>query len=277
MLANCSGTKHLQANEVLVKNTSVSFLNPKKINKKPQLKAELDLLAKPIPDYGLGGFNLWVYNQFKNLKKQKGFRHWIKKTFGRAPQFYEPLMVNRSKLVLEKHLKDNGYFGAIISIDTVIRKQQMHIDYQVFSKGQYQFNRMYFPPDTTIIGKLINDNRNETLIDTTQYYSKAVLDAERTRLAKIAWRNGCIDFQENELFYIVDTFGTSLQADIHLELDTPSDTTSHQAYRIGETYVYPAYLLDDTTAIKFLDTIKRRNLTIIQPISVVHPLSLIHI
>lgn len=271
LIASCSGTKHLQAGEILVEATTISFANPKAVNKKTQLKAELVLLAKPVPDYGLGKFNLGVYNSFRNLKKQSGFRHWIKKTFGRPPQLYDPTVVNRSQLILEKHLKDNGYFGSTIEIDTLVKKRQMVINYQVVSKGQFKFNRLYFPADTTPVGKLIHEFRGETSIDTTKYYSKLALDEERLRLTQILGNKGYIDFQEKYLFYLVDTTKGTLQADIYLEIENQVDSVLHHPYHIGETFVYPAYLLDDSLSTKNLDTVFRKNLMAIQPLEVVKP------
>ncbi len=234
----------------------------------------MELLAQPTPTYGVGGFNLWVFNQFRNLKKNKGFRHWLKKTFGRPPQFYDPAVTNRSKLVLEKYLKDRGYFGAVVNIDTLVKKQQMTINYRVVSNGQFEFKQLYYPQDSTPVGLLINENRQETAIDTTKYYSKLALDEERLRLTQIAGRKGYMDFQENYLFYLVDTAKERLQADIHLRIESPSDSALHQPYYIGNTYVYPAYLLDDTLTARNLDTIIRPNLTTIQPVEVVKPKTL---
>ncbi len=271
---SCSPTKYLSDDEKLVRSTTINFENPKAVNQKAQLKAELQLLAKPTPDYGLGGFNLWVYNQFRNLNKKKGFRNWLKKTFGRPPQFYDPLVTNRSKLILEKHLKDKGYFGSIVQVDTLVKGKQMEITYQVVSNGQFSFGNLYFPQDTTPVGRLINENSKKTEIDTTKYYSKLALDQERLRLTQIAGRKGYIDFQENYLFYLVDTTQERLKADIHLKIVNPSDNALHQPYYIGETFVYPAYLLDDSLTLENLDTIRRPNLTTIQPLEVVKPKTL---
>ena len=268
---SCSLTKKLSPNERLVNATTISFDNPKKVNQKAQLKAELQLLSKPTINYGLGGFNLWVHNQFRNLEKQKGFRFWLKKTFGKPPQFYDTAVANRSKLILEKHLKDNGYFGSVVNIDTIVKKQLMTINYRVVSNGQFEFKNLYYPQDTTPVGQLINENRAETEIDTTKFYSKIALDEERIRLSQLAGRKGYMDFQEKFLFYLIDTVKERLQADIHLKIENPSDSALHQPYYVGETFVYPAYLLDDSLTIGNLDTIYRPDLTTIQPLEVVKP------
>ena len=270
-MTSCSGIKHLNKDEILVKTTTVSFDNPTMIDHKAQLHTELLLVAKPTPDYGLGYFNLWVYNTLRNLEKKKGLRHWIKKTFGRPPQLYDPVLVNRSKLILEKDLMDNGYLGSVVRIDTVVKDQQMTLDYRVYSNGHFAIKNVYFPSDTTPVGKLINEFKRGTAIDTTKYYTKAALDEERLRLTRIAGNKGYIDFQENFLFYLLDTTKARLQTDIYIEIHNPTDSALYQPYQIGETYVYPAYLLDDTLAHPILDTIYRKNLTTIQPQEIVKP------
>ena len=260
--------------EIMVKATKISFDNPKLVNQKAQLKAELQLIAKPTPNYGLGGFNLWVYNLFHDLKKEKGFRPWIKKTLGRPPQIYSPTVVRRSTLVLEKYLKDNGYFGAKVYADTLIKGQEMTIDYQVRSNGQFKIKNLYFPADTTPIGQLINQHKEDSKIDTATYYSKLALDEERLRLTKIIGNEGCIDFQENFLYFVVDTTKERLAADIYIDVQNPTDTALYRTYTIGETYVYPAYLLNDSLANNHLDTIFTKKTTIIQPSEVVRPSTL---
>ncbi|MEM1123416.1 MAG: BamA/TamA family outer membrane protein [Bacteroidota bacterium] len=271
LLMSCSPTKYLAEDELLVKQVSVSFKNPEKVNKKAQLKAELDLLARPTPNYGLGNFNLWIHNKIGTLEKQKGFKHWLKKTFGRAPQLYQPAVVERSQLILEKHLKDNGYFGATVKADTSVHQRQMNINYRVQSYGQFDFGSLTFPADTTPVGQIIAENQKKTEIDTNKAYSKLALDAERIRLTQLAGRNGFMDFQENYLFYLVDTTKQEKQANIYLKIENPSDSALHQPYYLGDTYVYPAFLLDDSLANKNLDTVTYKDLKVIQPVEVLRP------
>ena len=231
-LTSCVGTKYLPANESLVKKIKIDFKNPKKIDNQRQLKAELHLLAKPIPNYGLGGFNLWVYNITSKNKKTKGVRHWLKKTFGRPPQLFDSKVVNRSKLVLEKHLKDHGYFGATVSIDTTVKKQQMTITFRVESKGRFIVNSLHFPEDTIAIGRLINDYQKETKINVNKPYSKLAIDKERLRLTQVAGRHGYMYFQENNLFFLVDTTKGVQQADLYLKIEQPTDSTLHEPFQI---------------------------------------------
>lgn len=271
VLTSCVGTKHLPANANLIKKVKIEFKNPKKIDHQRQLKAELQLKAKPIPNYGLGGFNLWVYNITSKNKKKKGFRHWLKKAFGRAPQLYDRKVVNRSKLVLEKHLKDQGYFGATVNIDTTVKKQQMSLIFRVESKGRFIVNSLNFPDDTTAIGRLINQYQKGTKIKINKPYSKLAIDKERLRLAQIAGRHGYMYFQENNLFFLVDTTKGGQQADLYLKIEQPSDSLLHRPFQVGKTVVYPTYLLEDTVGIAHWDTSYHKEIQIIQPLEIIKP------
>jgi len=125
----------------------------------------------------------------------------------------------------------------------------------VETKGRYIINSLHFPEETTAIGHLLNTYQKDTKIEVDKPYSKLAIDQERLRLSQVAGRHGYLYFQENNIFFLVDTTNEALQADLYIKIEQPTDSTEHQPFQIGETEVYPTYLLEDTlTTVKFIRT-----------------------
>ncbi len=271
LFAACSTTKYVQEDELLYNGTKITFTDSKKIKHKKQLASDLETFARPKKNSKLG---LWFYNIFHNPDKEKGIGNWISGKLGDPPVLFQVSDAQRSQALMENYLHDNGYFGSVVTYDTLIQKKKVKISYNVTSEGQYQVRQVYFPEDTTPVTKFIQENIRKSKLKAGQPYRLADIQAERARLARIANNAGFFRFNEDFIYFFVDTTGGSLQTDLYLRIKPPTDTTRHERYYMHNVVVYPSYNLDKEIAPKLQDTIQYEELRIIQQQAFVKPQTL---
>lgn len=256
----CSSTKHLSEGELLYTKTNIHFENSVKINKEKQVISDLSEMARPVPNAKL---KLGFYN-LMGTKIKKGLRGWLRKKLGEPPVIYDDMQIERTRLRMTKYLTDNGYFGAKVVVDTIVKKRKLEADYRIFSKGQYTIRKVIWDSDSTELERTLREFSKETLLKNGQYYNQINLNGERAKLAAIANDHGYPDFNAEHIYYFVDTTAGNLMADIFLKIKPPNDSTGHQYYFLKNAYVFPEYDLN-LANITFQDTIlKKEGLYIIQ-------------
>ena len=272
LLVSCSMTKGLKEGERLHAATNFRFTNPKQVNNRGQVETELAYIAKPDPATGLQKWQVGMYNSVNKKEKEKGFAKWVQKKLGRPPAIFDETTAERSRRVMEKHLYDNGYFGASIKMDTVANGKKVTVNYAITSRGQYFVNEIFRPVDTLPLTRLLKENESETVLQKGNPYSISQLNAERTRLAGLANNNGYYDITKDNFFYFVDTTAGHQRANIFLRLKEVGDSSNYQVYRLDETWVYPSYSLDRKEKEEVpLDTLRYHNLHIVQRQPVLRP------
>ena len=256
LLTSCNVTKDLKGNEYLVSKTSIKFKNPENIKKGKKLKADLNQVIKPQPNSGVFKFGLKIYQIGERSKKKKGFRKWMQKNFGEAPAYYDEISQSRNRLRMKRLLKDNGFLRSDIEVDTLVKGKKIEMTYHVLTDGQYKINQIYLPSDTTAVGRLIRRNQKKTLLKEGTFYSEIALSSERTRLSEIASRDGYLEFNENHIYYFIDTIPGTFTTDIYMRVKAPTDTPVHRRYRIGKTIIHSNYDLSNPDLVKKKDTIQ---------------------
>jgi len=214
---------------------------------------------------------LRFFNWLGKPTKEKGLRPWLLQKFGEAPVLYDPLLVNRTERLFEKYLQDKGYFEATVKSDTIVKNQKLSVVYQLTSKGRHSIRAIHLPSDSTEIGRLVVTNQKKTELVADKPYELANLDKERLRLATTAANQGFLNFNEKNLYFLVDTTVGPLLADIFVQIKRPSDSTRHHVYSINETYVFPDYSLENAIQ-SGVDSIQpKEGFTIIQHTPILRP------
>ena len=272
LVTSCSMTKGLKEGELLLYKTNYEFTNPKLINKQGKVESELALIARPTPALKRERWQVAIYNNTNKKRKEKSLGRWIQRKIGKPPALYEDDIVERSRLVMEKHLQDNGYFGATITSDTLTKGKKVTLNYTVTSKGQYFVRDIYRPLDSLPLTHLLQENEAETLLKQNKPYDLGLLSAERSRLADIANNHGFFDITKDNFFYYVDTTAGDLQVDLYLRLKQTGDISMYQVYFLNDSWVFPDYSLEQKGAINEpMDTISYHLLNIVQKEKILRP------
>jgi len=271
LFAACAATKFVPEDELLYDGASITFADKQKVRQPKKLTGDLERFARPEQNARLG---LWFYNVFHNPQKEKGIGNWISDKLGQPPVLFRMADAQRSRALMENHLHDNGYFGSTVSFDTTTQRRKISVTYRVNSKGQYIIRDVYFPEDSTQLHALIAANQRKSQLKSGQAYRVANIQAERTRLARIANDEGFFRFNEDYIFFFVDTTAGNLQADLFLRVKPPSDSTAHRQYFMNDVIVHPTYNLDQQSPATSPDTLSFQGLHIVDPQQFVKPQTL---
>jgi outer membrane protein insertion porin family len=256
LLTSCKVTKDLKENEYLVSKTSIKFKNPAGLKNKKKIKAKLNQVLKPQPNSGIFKLPLRIYQIGEKSKKKKGFKKWLQKNFGEAPAYYDEVTQSRNRLRMKGLLKDNGFFRSDIEVATLVKGKKIEMTYHVLTDGRYKVHQVFLPSDTTAIGRLIIRNQKKSLLREGKFYAEIALTNERTRLSEIASQEGYLEFNENNIYYFIDTLPGTFTTDIYMRVKPPIDAPTHRRYRIGKTIIHADYDLSNPDLVKKKDTIQ---------------------
>ena len=263
-LTSCKVTKNLNDNELLITKSTIKYKKTAVTKNEKKFKSKLNAVIKPQPNSGVLKLPTKIYQWAEKSNKKKGFKRWMQRNFGQAPAIYDEQTQAINRLRMKKLLKDNGFFRSDIQIDTLVKGKKVEMTYLILTKGQHKVNDIFLPSDTTAIGRLVRQNQAKSLVKKGDYYSEILLPQERLRLSNIAAQQGYLDFDDDYIYYFVDTIPGKFLANIFIKVKPTSGGKPHQKYRLGKTTIYPNYDLSNNTFTK-LDTIQiKSGLTIIE-------------
>ena len=259
-LSACTPTRGLEKNSKLFEGATVTFAKTNAIPNRKVLKEELIHQVRPKPNNNL---RLWIYTQVKAPKKQKGLKYLLKYKIGERPVIFDYAQANRSKLVMEKYLNDNGYLNSNVLLDTIDKPRSVQTVYTVVAPKRYRIREIFLPSGNSVLDTLTHNHQQQSLLKKGSIYRTQNLDAERTRLAGIATRNGYFGLTQNDIYYYVDTTQQSGFVDIYLEWKTAGTDQQIKPYRLGKTTIYATHSLSGNSN-QTTDTIRYKGLTIIE-------------
>ncbi|MCB0550588.1 MAG: BamA/TamA family outer membrane protein [Phaeodactylibacter sp.] len=259
----CNPTRRIQEGQLFYQGATAKF-EGRAPEQQKQLEAQLLAMARPVPNESLLGLypRLGIYNLFAN--KKRGIGKWLQEKLGRPPVTYNPELVERSRLRMEKYLKDDGYLQASVRYDTLARKKKIKVAYYVQAGGQYTIGSVDWPEDSTALQVLLEQEKAGSLLKTGQPYQLSQLEAERERLAQSGIEQGFFQLSKDNFYYFLDTTLSQNQVGLYLRVAPPQDGRPFHRHYIGKTTLYPTFLLDEQNADLRLDTLERGRFTFIQ-------------
>ena len=246
ILVSCTGTKHLPDGELLyvgakveVKDTSVS----KKERK--ELKSELQDLVRPKPNKKFLGMRpkLFFYNLAGDVKKEKGFRHWLKFTVGEAPVLFSQVDLEYNKKVLQNYAENRGYFNTRTNADSTRTGKKATAEYNVKPGKQYRIKSIEFPKDSSDLSKAINKTTRRSLLKINAPYSLDVIKAERVRIDERLKEKGYYYFNADYLKVQVDSTIADYGVDLKVKVKDETPDAAKIDYKINKIFIYPNYTL----------------------------------
>jgi len=265
---SCQVSKHLEPDEVLYHDARIEF-----VGQSPDVgKATLESSIRQQPNAHFLGMPVRLSIYLRNEDKEKGFGRWKRENLGEPPVFYDENTTENSLLGLQKMLLDEGYLQATGSYDTTMADGfKATITYRLKAGSRYSLDSLDWPADTTALGQLVNNLKEDTEIRTGRPYQTQALSQERQRLAGRAGENGFYGINPNTFYYFLDSAGTGHKADIYLRIAETEDTARYQRHYIGKTTVFSNYYLEDQNLGLSRDTIIVEGKRFIQPQSFVRP------
>lgn len=248
--AACSGTQNLPEGELLyvggkvtVKDTSISRKERK------ALQSKLKEIIRPLPNKRLLGMRpkLFFYNLAGDVKKEKGFRHWLKYSVGEAPVLFSEVDLEYNRSLLQNFSENNGYFNTRTSADSTRHRKKATAEYVVTPGKQYRIKSIQFPTDSSVVGSAVRRTKRRSLLKVGEGYNLDVIKAERVRIDARLKEKGFYYFNADYLKVQVDSTVGKYDVDLILKVKDETPVAAKTVYKINKIVIYPNYSINNDT------------------------------
>ncbi|MCX3263967.1 translocation and assembly module lipoprotein TamL [Pedobacter agri] len=258
--AGCSSTKSLKPGQILYTGADI-IINPDssgKIDDEKQVKADLKSKTRPRPNNKL---KLAIYNFAGEPKKPKGLRNWIRKK-GEPPVLLSEVKLKYNNDVLTSYLLSEGYLQAAVTGDTVVKDKKGKAIYTAVTGERYKINKVTFPPDSGVLTRIINANKDKSLLKVGDFYDLDVYKNERVRIDNDLKENGYFYFSPDYLIMQVDsTIGKNL-VNVTVKVKDIAPDAGLKPYTIKNINIYPNYSLRRDSTLRQLKPLQYHDFNI---------------
>lgn len=281
MLAwGCKATKLIPEGKQLYVGADLEYVNPDMVHKATRTAGEIKANIQPQPNkmfLGLFRTRLWIYQRTKDPKtktdkdgkvtQKKGLRNFLKNKIGEAPVYLNPADVERSKLLIEKFLREKGYFGSTIEYEIMDGDPKtISVTYSMTSKGRHRIRVVNLPTDSTdYINKIIYDNNDLLKTVGGPMYKLSLLTEDRTTISTIVRDSGYYSFSPDYVYFYVDTTVGDQKVDVYFNIEAPDTNEIHKQFYFRNVIIYPGYSVDLPNQGLSGDTSQFRKFTFIYP------------
>lgn len=252
--AACSGTKSLPDGELLYTGGKVKVVKEDSVSRKDRKKLQSSLkdILRPVPNKTFLGMRpkLFFYNLAGDVKKEKGFRHWLKYTLGEAPVLFSQVDLEYNRALLQNYSENNGYFNTRTSADSTRHGKKATAEYTVTPGKQYMIKSVQFPTDSSEIGKAVARMQRRSLLKVGQSYNLDIIKAERKRIDTRLKERGFFYFNEDYIKVQVDSTVGKRDVDLFVKVKDEAPKKSKTAYKINKIIIYPNYALNQDSLTK---------------------------
>lgn len=273
LLAACSGTKHLPADEKLYTGAKIKLESSEKVNKR-FIKAAVNESFRPEPNKSYFGMRpqLWLYMATSENPDSK-FKKWLRKT-GEAPVLMSHVNPQATAAVIDARLFNMGIFDSYTEFKIVEKKSTASVIYSSHVHKPYTFKDFVYnisplnplsPKVGTQQGNLkslsdvILSDKGNSFIKTGEDYNLDILKAERIRIDALLKNEGYFYFNPDYLLFKADTSNIHHTISLELTLKDSIPANALVVYRINKVFIDQNYSLKEEARDSTKDTLMVRN------------------
>lgn len=272
---SCSGTGKIPEGDLLYIGHTIAIEKGEETKKtRKEIKSQLKTLIRPIPNKSILAMRpgIFFYNLVGEVKKDKGFKHWIKYKLGKEPVLMSKVDLEYNKKVIQNYVENKGFFNAETKADSTRSGKKAKANYTIKLNDQYKIKSVVFPKDSIVLSEEINKLKEKSLLKEGNSYDLVDIKNERTRIDAHLKERGFYYFNENYLLVKVDSTVANHEVDLILKIKNDIPAKAKNQYKINNIFVYPGFnLRRDTLAKRKMDTIKYQDLTLIDNKTVFKP------
>ena len=232
LISSCSANRFIPENQYLLDEVNIlsdtKEVNPSLFNsyvrQNPNAKW-FNLVKVPMHIYCLSGKD-----------STSSFNRFLKK-LGDEPVIYDPFVTEKSKIEIEKAVRNMGYMRAKVHLNTETKKNKLKVNYLIEAGKPYTVKHIAYNIDDMIINDYITKDSANSYLHEGMPFDVSVLDNERNRITKLLQNNGYYKFNKDFLVYQADTVKNTFQVNLTMKLmpfqlrkeDVP---TRHKQYTI---------------------------------------------
>lgn len=215
-ILSCSTTAHIPEDEVLYTGIESIVRHPSD-TVDPAIDEAMRLTLEVSPTNSFFGsayhlsplpIGLWAYNALYP-KKETGFRHWLWNHLKSDPKYISSVNPRLRAQAVEAILKDEGYFDASVSYDTIYNKEdslQARLSYDVTYHKQSRLGSISYRQSPSIaVDSLLQRTKKQSLLQPGLRFSASLLEEEKNRIASVMHDSGYFFFSPDHVKYLGDS------------------------------------------------------------------------
>lgn len=256
-LTGCSVTKYIPEGEALYTDYEINVEPMERLRSKKRVAELMDQNVTQKPNKSFLGMypGLWFYYKAGDVKREKGFRYFVKNKLGSVPVYMSDINPERTANQLKGHLINNGYFQAEVKPTVEIKKKKGEVIYTASVYRPYRLRNIDYPKNTSLF-KNIDSIKQESYLKPRQRYNLDRLQAEQSRIEKELENYGYYFFDDRHLLFEADSTVGKKGVDLLLTLENGVPEKAKRIYSVGEITILPNYVLTQDTVFKNADTLK---------------------
>lgn len=244
LLASCSTTKNLPAEEVLytgIKTTEI--VNKDKSDAGTVTLEEVEAALAYAPNNALMGsssirlpfpYKLWIYNKYVNSKSK--FGRWVFNKFAATPVFISTVNPELRAKVATNVLHNYGYFQGKVDYEVLADEKnpkKAKVKYVVDMKQPYFIDSLVYEGFPAAADSIIHAHSKDGLLKPGDNFNVSQLEAERNRVTTLLRNNGYYYYRSNYITYLADTIQRPGYASLKLRPVPGLQPQANRQYTIG--------------------------------------------
>lgn len=237
VLYSCSPSKFIPDGEYLLDEVSVSSDN--KDVKGQSMKSYLrqhpnskwfSLIKIPLYTYCLSGKD-----------STKRFNRFLQRV-GEAPVIYNESDAGKSRVEIEKAVRNLGYIRGSVDMVTIKDKDRLKLKYHIHTDRPYTIESVRLDTKDSIVLDIVMNDTVNTLLKTGDNFNINTLESERNRITSLLNNSGYYKFNKDMITYTADTVLNSFNVGVTCNImPFPDESTEkpgqHPKYRIGNIFL----------------------------------------
>jgi outer membrane protein assembly factor BamA len=216
---------------------------------KNKIVDQTEHLPRPLPNSKFLGipFKLILYDMAGDTSKHGFIRKFLRK-LGQPPVLLSSVNVDFNVKVLQNYLQNIGYFHAVASGDTIVKRRKGHAYYTLTPGAVYTIKEVDFEMDSTSLGQAIKATKPKTLLHPGDPFNLDVIKGERDRIDAVLKEEGYYFFNPDVLILEADSTIGNDKVNMYLKVKEGTPRQAKKPYIIDNVYVYPNYRLNANRA-----------------------------
>ncbi len=240
-LTSCNSSKYLAPGEYLVDKNKVKLAKGASVDNWRAMQLELanQIVTKPNGNFLFLAPREWFYLRGEQRQDSTRFASFVQRIIAEPPAYLDLQDTEASVNRLRTYMLNRGYFEADVraEIDT-IGKHKVKVEYIIHPQQAYRYKDITYTVPNSAIASLLEKTISKRELREGQRVDSRDYDKEVLRIVSLLRDNGFANFYANSISPLeADSVGHQVNAE--LAILAPSDTTTHQTYRIGKVTVFP--------------------------------------
>ncbi|MEN5196726.1 BamA/TamA family outer membrane protein [Sphingobacterium faecium] len=251
IFTSCRSARFLNEDQALIDHVNIQGFRPE-LKESASLYVSNDIKAN-------SRVNLFIYNLF-NTKDGK-YKKRDLRNVGEAPHLLDSSLVDLSATQIKRFLFTKGFFDAKVQPEILVKNKRATINFNITEGIPYYMDKIsYNFADSAVAHLYEQEVKPFSVVKEGSQYDAVNLITEREKLYLAMRNHGYYDYIRQYMRVAVDSTSKNNRLKLEIQVENPSDSANHQAYKIDQVFV----------TIRNFGTVKKEARKITDSISQIH-------